>query len=169
MWLRHTRTTSFILLHNWASQEHLNLSGWLFGAQLNTFWTVGTPAIIIILPIIQNVTAQHGRLILNRLHPLVETPTIGRIFKMSGPSRLPLRPGPPPLKYYTGNVANTMYIWVPMYVNVVFFVHRSWIICFHFFTHYHFNFQTQKPRRPTCVCDICSSHCHCSDYRSQGC
>ena len=59
-----------LLLHNWTCQEHWNVSDWLFWAQLDTLWIVGTPTIMIIPPIIQNVSTQHGRLILNRLHPL---------------------------------------------------------------------------------------------------
>ena len=58
---------------NWTSQEHQNLSTWLYTAQVNMLWIVGTPTIIIIPAIIQNVRTQLGWLILNRLHPMVNT------------------------------------------------------------------------------------------------
>ena len=45
-----TWLTRFILLHNLTSQEHR--------AQLNTLWIVGTPPMIIIPRINQNVSAQ---------------------------------------------------------------------------------------------------------------
>ena len=49
-----------------------------------------------------------------------------------------------------------------------FFVHRLNHML-SFFTPYHFNFQAQKPRPPTSVCDIYSSHSLGIDYRSQVC
>ena len=42
----------------------------MFLAQLNTLWNIGSPTVIIIPWIIQNVSTQHGRVILNRLPPL---------------------------------------------------------------------------------------------------
>ena len=50
-----------------------------------------------------------------------------------------------------------------------FFVHRLNHMLSFFFTPYHFNFQAQKPRPPTSVCDIYSSYPLGIDYRSQVC
>ena len=58
-------------LRNWTSQEHQNFNTQqLFWAQSKPGEPFKTPTLIIIPANIQNVSAQHGRLLLNRLPPL---------------------------------------------------------------------------------------------------
>ena len=65
-----TWTTRIILKYIFNLPKAPKLARLVLSAQLNTLWIVGTPTITIIKRIIQNVSAQHGRLILNRLPPL---------------------------------------------------------------------------------------------------